>query len=123
MCMIHHSVRALALLMLSAALPLHAAGNDSPGTPENDAGGAEQLDPIIVEGEQSPLDSKLGHYRDSLPCIGECPDEEARASQLQQMLDNIKMMFIASQMLEKPEIYQRAPIAAPVDSRLNDKLP
>jgi hypothetical protein len=120
---VHRGIRPLALLMLSAVLPIHAAdsgANDkTAGAPDT----TEQLEPIIVEGQQSPLDSKLGRYRDSLPCIGECPDEEARASQLQQMLDNIKMMFVASQMLEKPEIYQRAPIAAPVDSRLNDKLP
>ncbi len=111
----HQSIRLLTLLMLISALPADAAD----GTTE----ASQQLDPIIVEGQQSPLDSNAGRYRDRLPCIGECTDEETRATELQQMLDNIKMMFIASQMLQKPEIYQRAPIAAPVDSRLNDKLP
>lgn len=84
---------------------------------------ATELEPLVVEGERSELDSIGGVYRNRLPCIGACEEAEDQATALQRLLRGIETLFIASAMPEKPEPHQARALVNPIAARLDDKLP
>lgn len=82
-----------------------------------------ELEPLIVKGERSDMDSIGGVYRNRLPCIGDCEETQDQATALQRLLRGIETLFIASSMPEKPEPHQARALVNPIATRLDDKLP
>lgn len=84
---------------------------------------ATELEPLVVEGERSDIDSIGGVYRNRLPCIGDCDESEDQATALQRLLRGIETLFIASSLPEKPEPHEARTLVNPIAARLDDKLP
>lgn len=107
------------ILMLGLLANTAVLAADNPDDPA-------QLDPIIVEGERTLLDSDAGRYREMLPCIEgeECePSEDGTPDTLDKVLKGLRELNMANKLPEKPEVYETKGVARPVDSRLDDKQP
>lgn len=105
------------LIVAVLALPptLHA---------QADADEPEQLEPVIVEGQRSELDSMKAIYSSRLPCIGDCDDGEGdKADAVERVLRGIRGLFIASNLPERPRPQDSLGIVNPTQARLDQKLP
>ena len=99
---------------LSAPAAVHA---------QADAGEPEQLEPVIVEGQRSELDSMKAVYSNRLPCVGPCEDTEDKTTAVERVLRDIQGLFIASNMPERPRPQDSLGIVNPTQARLDQKLP
>lgn len=103
-------------LLVAALLAVPAAVHAQAGEPE-------QLDPVIVEGQRSELDSMKAVYSNRLPCIGPCEDAEDEEGAVERVLRNIQSLFIAANLPEKPRPQDSLGIVNPTQARLDQKLP
>ena len=90
---------------------------------QSDAGEPEQLEPVIVEGQRSELDSMKAVYSNRLPCIGPCEDAEDKTTAVERVLRGIQGLFIAANLPERPRPQDSLGIVNPTQARLDQKLP
>lgn len=107
------TIRMPLLLILLAAPVAWSQDDDRPA----------ELEPLIVEGQRSELDSRAAIYRDVTPCIGECGDAQDRAGPVERVLRGIRTLFIASSLPERPRPQDSLGIVNPTQARLDQKLP
>ncbi len=104
--------------VLACGIGLAAAQSD-PADPADPV----ELEPLIVEGERGPLDSRSSRHRRQLPCIGSCEEEADQLSPVARLLRDIESLFIASSLPDKPHPQDSLGVVNPVKARLDDKLP
>ncbi|MFA5938707.1 MAG: hypothetical protein WC809_05065 [Sinimarinibacterium sp.] len=105
-------------LLIAALLTVPSAGFAQADTSE-----PEQLEPVIVEGQRSELDSMKAVYSNRLPCIGACEDAEDKSTAVERVLRGIQSLFIASNLPDKPRPQDSLGIVNPTKARLDQKLP
>lgn len=82
-----------------------------------------ELEPVVVEGERSEIDSIGGVYRQRLPCVGPCEEAEGEPDAVARVLQGIRALFIASALPEKPTPQDSLGLVNPIQLRLDEKLP
>lgn len=105
-------------LLIAAFLSIPSAAQA-----QADAGEPEQLEPVIVEGQRSELDSMKAVYSNRLPCIGPCEDAEDKTTAVERVLRGIQSLFIAAHLPERPRPQDSLGIVNPTQARLDQKLP
>ncbi|MEQ1438502.1 hypothetical protein AAG565_03995 [Fontimonas sp. SYSU GA230001] len=103
-------------LLVAASLSVPAFASAQTDEPE-------QLDPVIVEGQPSELDSLKAVYSGQLPCIGDCADADEQDDPVARVLRGVRSLFIAAHLPERPRPQDSLGLVNPTQTRLDQKRP